>query len=131
MANTGQLPLKMITDAGYCSTSNIQASEQRGLEVLPLHQPGGVRQAAPAITGPAPRDLHARERMDRKIHSKPGQTIYALLKTNVEPVFGQIKGARGLDCFLLLDLEKVYEEWTLMDITHNFGKLHRGALAAS
>ena len=31
-ANTGQLPEKLIADAGYCSTSNIEASEQRGLD---------------------------------------------------------------------------------------------------
>jgi hypothetical protein len=46
-------------------------------------------------------------------------------------VFGQIKGARGLDRFLLRGLEKVDREWTLIAITHNIGKLHRAALAAS
>ena len=69
--------------------------------------------------------------MDRKIRSKAGQAIYALRKTIVEPVFGQIKGARGLDCFLLRGLEKVNGEWALMAITHNIGKLHRAALAAT
>ena len=39
--------------------------------------------------------------MDRKIRSKAGQVIYALHKTIAEPVFGQIKGSRGLDRFLL------------------------------
>ena len=69
--------------------------------------------------------------MDRILRSKAGQAIYALRKTIVEPVFGQIKGARGLDRFLLRGLEKVDREWTLMAITHNIGKLHRAALAAS
>ncbi len=32
VANTGQLPANMIADSGYCSTSNIEASEQRGLD---------------------------------------------------------------------------------------------------
>jgi hypothetical protein len=45
VANTGQQPEQLITDAGYCS--------------------------------------------------KAGQAIYALRKTIVEPMFGQIKGARG------------------------------------
>jgi hypothetical protein len=45
--------------------------------------------------GPGPRDLDARGRMDRKLRSKAGQAIYALRKIIVEPVFGQIKGARG------------------------------------
>jgi hypothetical protein len=46
-------------------------------------------------------------------------------------VFGQIKGARGLDCFLLRGLEKVNGEWAMMATTHNIGKLHRAAVAAT
>jgi hypothetical protein len=42
--------------------------------------------------------------MDRKLRSKAGQAIYALRKTIVEPVFGQIKGARWLECFLIRGL---------------------------
>ena len=131
VANTGQLPEKMIADAGYCSTSNIEASEQRGLDsYLSTSRQEHGKRPRPS-RGPAPRDLDARGRMDRKIRSKAGQAIYALRKTIVEPVFGQIKGARGLDCFLLRGLEKVNGEWALMAITHNIGKLHRAALAAT
>jgi transposase len=131
MANTGQLPEKLIADAGYCSTDNIEASEKRGLDayVSTSRQAHGKRPRP--SRGPAPRDLDARGRMDRKIRSKAGQAIYALRKIIVEPVFGQIKGARGLDRFLLRGLEKVDREWTLMAITHNIGKLHRAALAAA
>jgi transposase len=131
VANTGQLPERLIADAGYCSTANIEASEERRLDayVSTSRQEHGKRPRP--SRGPAPRDLDARGRMDRKIRSKAGQAIYALRKTIVEPVFGQIKGARGLDCFLLRGLEKVNGEWTLMAITHNIGKLHRAALAAS
>jgi len=131
VANTGQLPEKLIADAGYCSTANIEASEQRGLDayISTSRQEHGKRPRP--SRGPAPRDLDARGRMDRKIRSKAGQAIYALRKIIVEPVFGQIKGARGLDCFLLRGLKKVDGEWALMAITHNIGKLHRAALAAS
>jgi len=131
VANTGQLPEKLIADAGYCSTGNIEASEKRGLDAyLSTSRQEHGKRPRPS-RGPAPRDLNARGRMDRKIRSKAGQAIYALRKTIVEPVFGQIKGARGLDCFLLRGLEKVNGEWALMAITHNIGKLHRAALAAS
>lgn len=130
-AYTGQLPEKLIADAGYCSTSNIEASEQRGLDAFlsTSRQEHGTRPRP--SRGPAPRDLDARGRMDRKLRSKAGQAIYALRKIIAEPVFGQIKGARGLDRFLLRGLEKVDGEWTLMAITHNIGKLHRASLAAS
>ena len=130
-ANTGQLPEKLIADAGYCSTSNIEASEQRGLDAyLSTSRQSHGKRPRPS-RGPAPRDLDARGRMDRKLRSKAGQAIYALRKIIAEPVFGQIKGARGLDRFLLRGLEKADAEWTLMAITHNIGKLHRASLAAS
>ena len=131
VANTGQLPEKLIADAGYCSTSNIEASEQRGLDAyLSTSRQSHGKRPRPS-RGPAPRDLDARGRMDRKLRSKAGQAIYALRKIIAEPVFGQIKGARGLDRFLLRGVEKVDGEWTLMAITHNIGKLHRASLAAS
>ncbi|MCS5699462.1 transposase [Cyanobium sp. FGCU-52] len=81
--------------------------------------------------GPAPRDLDARGWMDRKLRSVAGQAIYALRKTIVEPVFGQIKGARGLDRFRLRGLEKVNGEWALMATTHNLRKLFRVSVATS
>jgi transposase len=131
MANTGQLPEKLIADAGYCSTDNIESSEKRGLDAYysTSRQEHGKRPRP--SRGPAPRDLDARGRMDRKLRSKAGQAIYALRKIIVEPVFGQIKGARGLDRFLLRGLEKVNGEWALMVITHNIGKLHRAAVATA
>nr|WP_281104590.1 transposase [Cyanobium gracile] len=58
-----------------------------------------------------------------------GQAIYALCKTVVEPVFGQIKGARGLDRFRLRGLEEVNGKWALMPTTHNLLKLFRASLA--
>jgi hypothetical protein len=131
VANTGQLPEKLIADAGYCSTANIEASEQRGLDsYLSTSRQEHGKRPRPS-RGPAPRDLDARGRMERKLRSKAGQAIYALRKIIAEPVFGQIKGARGLDRFLLRGLEKVDGEWSLMAITHNIGKLHRADLAAS
>lgn len=56
--------------------------------------------------------------MDRKLSSVTGQTIYALRKTVVEPVFVQIKGARRLYRFLLRGLEKLNGEWALIATTH-------------
>jgi IS5 family transposase len=52
-------------------------------------------------------------------------------KTVVEPVFGQIKGARGLDRFRLRGLEQVNGEWALMATTHNLLKLFRASLATA
>jgi hypothetical protein len=76
-------------------------------------------------------DLDARGRIDRKLRSKTSQAIYALRKSIVEPVFGQIKSSRGLDRFRLRGLEKVNGEWSLMATTHNLLKLFRAAKAVA
>ncbi len=131
LANTGQLPEKRITDAGYCSTGNIEASEQRELDAYTSTSRQEHDKRPRPSRGPTPRELDARGRMDRKLRSKAGLVIYALRKVIVERVFGQTKGERGLDRFLLRGLEVVDREWTLMAITHNICKLHRAALAAS
>ena len=49
--------------------------------------------------------------MRRKLQTKIGRAIYAARKAIVEPVFGQIKQARGFRQFLLRGLKKVQEEW--------------------
>ena len=128
-ANTGQQPGVLIADAGYCSTANLEACEERGLEayISTSRQQHGHRPRP--SRGRAPRDLDARGRMDRKLRSVAGQAIYSLRKTIVEPVFGQIKGARRLDRFRLRGLKQVNGEWALMATTHNLLKLFRARVA--
>ena len=130
-ANTGELPNALIADAGYCSTANLEACEEKGLNayISTSRQQHGQRPRP--SRGRPPKDLDARGRMERKLRSKAGQAIYALRKTLVEPVFGQIKGARGLDRFRLRGLEKVNGEWALMATTHNLLKLFRASLATA
>jgi hypothetical protein len=53
---------------------------------------------------------------------------YRLRKQVVEPVFGQIKQARGFRQFLLRGLTKVRGEWAMLCTAHNLIKLH-GATA--
>jgi hypothetical protein len=43
-----------------------------------------------------------------------------------EPVFGQIKQARGFRQFLLRGVDKVAAEWGLVCIAHNILKLAQG-----
>ena len=130
-ANTGRLPDALIADAGYCSAANLEACEEKGLNAyLSTSRQQHGHRPRPS-RGRAPRDLDARGRMDRKLRSKAGQAIYALRKTIVEPVFGQIKGARGLDRFRLRGLEKVNGEWALMATTHNLLKLFRASMATA
>jgi hypothetical protein len=48
---------------------------------------------------------------------------YRLRKQIVEPVFGQIKHARGFRQFLLRGLDKVRAEWAMICAVHNLLKL--------
>ncbi len=48
-----------------------------------------------------------------------------------EPVFGQIKGARGERQLLLRGLKKAPGKWRLYRLTHDLLKRYRAGLAAS
>ena len=72
-----------------------------------------------------PKGATRTDRMRRKLQTKAGKAIYARRKAVVEPVFGQIKEARGFRRFLLRGLVKVQGEWALVCLTHNILKLHR------
>ena len=61
--------------------------------------------------------------MRRKLRTQRGRQRYALRMGTVEPVFGQIKQARGFRQFLLRGLEKVKLEWKLICAGHNLLKL--------
>ena len=62
------------------------------------------------------------DRMRRKLQTKVGAAIYSRRKTVAEPVFGQIKQARGFRQFLLRGLRKVQGEWAMtMGTTMHIG----------
>jgi hypothetical protein len=113
-ANTGQLPAALITDAGYCSTSNLEACGDRGLQTYISTSRQQHRQRPRPSRGRPTRDLNARGRLNRELRSKAGQAIFGLRRTVVEPVFGQIKGARRMDRFRLRGQEQVNGGWALM-----------------
>jgi hypothetical protein len=56
--------------------------------------------------------------------ARAGRRIrYRLRKSVVEPVFGQIKQARGFRQFMLRCIEKAQSEWSLICTVHNLLKL--------
>ena len=69
----------------------------------------------------------AQERMAAKVRTPAGRALYARRKVIVEPVFGQIKEARGFRRFLLRGLDNIRGEWRLVCLTHNLLKLWRYA----
>lgn len=75
--------------------------------------------------GPAPDHLDARDQMRWKLRTPDGRAVYARRKVIVEPVFGQIKEARGFRRFSLRGLRQAAGEWSLVCLTHNLLKLFR------
>ncbi len=65
----------------------------------------------------------ALEQMHQRLKRAGRRSRYRLRKQTVEPVFGQIKSARGFRQFLLRSLEKVQTEWSMLCTAHNLLKL--------
>ncbi len=111
-------------DTGYYSESNIEYAEEKGIDAYIATKK--VKHNAPPAKAPCgrmPKDLTAKEKMARKLRTKKGRETYSKRKSIVEPVFGQIKGARGFVQFSMRGLEKMRGEWTLVCLTHNLLKL--------
>ena len=126
IANTGTVPREVSADAGYYSATAVADLQALGTD--PFVAPEKTRHGhkpPPAPRGPIPKDLGPRDRMRRKLQTKRGRQRYALRMETVEPVFGQIKQARGFRQFLLRGLEKVQGEWSLICTGHNLLKLFR------
>jgi len=123
---SGQKPEEVLADSGYCSEENLKYLAKRRMEgfVATEKQKHGERNE-PCKRGPLPKGASRVERMKRKLQTKVGAAVYASRKYIVEPVFGQIKQARGFRQFLLRGLEKVRGEWALVCMTHNLLKFHK------
>ena len=124
VSNTGEVPKEVSADAGYYSAQAVDGLYALGTDpfVAPEQTRHG-RVVPPAPRGRIPNNLSARDRMRRKLQTKRGRQRYALRMGTVEPVFGQIKQARGFRQFLLRGLEKVNSEWSLICTGHNLLKL--------
>jgi Transposase DDE domain len=129
---SGQRPAAILADSGYCSEKNLEYLEtthpSEGHQTEAYIATGKQKHdeyRQPCPRGPLPASATRVERMKRKLQTKAGRAVYAARKTMVEPVFGQIKEARGFRRFLLRGLTKVRGEWSLICLTHNILKLHR------
>jgi transposase len=123
-------PVPATADTGYFSAAAVAGLE--GLDFEPYL--GTQRQkhhaAAEPVVGVAA-GATAKEQMAAKLCTPEGRALYARRKVIVEPVFGQIKGARGFRRFLLRGVEKINGEWRLVCLTHNLLKVWRYGSAPS
>jgi transposase len=123
-ANLGRNPDEVSADAGYCSDANLRTLRRRRIEgyIATGRQKHGTKSAT-ATKPLTPGSLVAT--MSTKLKRAGYRSRYRLRKQIVEPVFGQVKQARGFRQFLLRGIEKVKDEWALICIAHNIVKLAR------
>ncbi len=125
--NLGGIPhhTAITTDAGYFSETNLMLFEDALLNPFMATQKMKHGEVLPQVRGRIPQDMTPKDRMRRKLCTKKGQEIYSKRKSTVEPVFGQIKQARGLRQFLLRGYENVSAEWQMWCLSHNLLKMYR------
>jgi transposase len=122
----GKMPKKVLADSGNYSEKNVRELQERKVEAFIAT--GKIKHSDRLVAAPRgriPVSASVKERMARKLRTKRCKTIYAKRKAIVEPVFGQIKAARGFDRFLLRGHWKVRCEWAMIRMAHNLLKLFR------
>jgi hypothetical protein len=125
-ANMRQNPVEISADAGYCSAANLRTVVRR--RIIGYIATGRQRHGTRAAVGKRkPRRGSLLAKMTTKLKRAGHRSRYRLRKQIVEPVFGQIKHARGFRQFLLRGIENVRAEWALICTAHNLTKLARAA----
>lgn len=113
---------EVSADAGYCSEANLLHLARRGIKAYVATGRAGRAQTQ---SGDDRREKGKRvAAMALKLRRAKWRSRYRLRKQIVEPVFGQIKHARGFRQFLLRGFEQVKDEWAMICTAHNLLKLY-------
>lgn len=121
-AHLGRKPCEVSGDAGFASEANLAAMKQR--RVTAYLAPGRRRHGEANASGRRkPAKTPLMRAMAAKLKRAGHRSRYRLRKQVVEPVFGQIKHARGFRQFLLRGLDQVRGEWAMICTAHNLLKL--------
>jgi Transposase DDE domain len=115
----------VLADCGYWTIANLTGIPNAPELLIPPAKHG--RQGKPRKDGrpSASRSDGLRAAMTAKLQSEDGKVRYAKRKETVEPVFGQVKDARGARRFMRRGLAACTAEWKLLCGTHNLLKLWR------
>jgi len=119
-AHAGARPREVSADAGFCSEATLAAMAERRIKTY-----FATGRAKDPAGGEAQRRGPLVAAMRDKLRRAGRRSRYRLRKQVVEPVFGQIKQARGFRQFLLRGRDKVAHEWALLCTAHNLAKLCR------
>ena len=128
-AGIEERPECLLADAGYASEENFATLGTGDPDAYVATR--NMRNNTTPRTGrrgPLPKDASLVERMDRKVSNKAGRALYRRRQGIIEPIFGQIKDARGIRRFMRRGKAAADAEWKLIAGTHNILKLYRHAL---
>jgi transposase len=115
-------PKEVSADAGYCDENNLAQLARR--RIAGYLAPGRAHHGQPNAAGRRRWPKGSRKAaMAKKLKLAGRRSRYRLRKQIVEPVFGQIKHARGFRQFLMRGLDKVRGEWAMICTVHNLLKL--------
>lgn len=121
----------VLIDAGYCSDENLQAEDELGVDLYCAtkkdHKQRQEANEAPPPRGRIPKKLTARERMERKLRTKKGRSMYKKRGKTIEPVFGQIKTVQDGGRCMRRGLKANRSEWKFTCSAHNLLKLWRSS----
>lgn len=112
----------ITADAGYWDTIALREPCLQGIEILVAPDRQNRKTDRP-LRGVA--NNAEAQQMRELLASELGKAKYGLRKTTVEPVFGQIKEARGIRRLRLRGFQRASGEWKLICLTHNLLKLYR------
>ena len=120
--NLGRLPDKLLADAGYFSTKEVDGVEGTELFVATKsRKKAGLDELLPIIElGGRPTTKQA---MELRLGTNEGRAAYSLRGQTVEPVNGQLKDRGGMREFRMRGLDKTRTEALLASMGNNIKKL--------
>lgn len=129
--NTGHKPKQASADSGYFAEGAVTDPRLEGIDLYVAPDRKKHNEGVPGLEEnrePTPVEGQSvTAAMRAKLSSIAGQAAYGLRKSVVEPVFGQIKEARGFRRFSFRGKGQAKSEWGLICLTHNLLKLFRAS----
>lgn len=117
----------LLADTGYYSSDNVTPKDGSPERLIATAKER--KQPTVAPRGRIPKGLSPKKRMERKLATKRGQSLYKKRSQMVEPVFGQHR-TRGLDHFMRRGKDAAACEWKFENTAHNLLKLWRSGRQA-
>lgn len=121
-SHLGRKPRVVSGDAGFANEANLVALRERG--ITGYLAPGRARHGEADAAGRRRlTKMPLMSAMAARLKGAGRRSRYRLRKQVAEPVFGQIKQARGFRQCLMRGLDQVRGEWAMICTAHNLMKL--------